>query len=278
MSWSATAYVKKLKAAPDGTPLTKGQKLLLFVLADYHNEERGYAWASLTRIATESLLSRSGVIRAIKTLQIKGILHIIRDLNASKTRVTNRYQFHGIDDTSRCASTLPLGAPVHYPRCASTLPLGAPVHHIFPKNLSNQSLQKKEKPTVCELTYHDETEVVEANCRFQEFWQTYPPRNGKRLEQAATKALFLQLSVQDQVLAVQAARNYAEAIKAQGLNAKDPKRFLRDLEGHEPWRDWITPAVLTREQRPPPPPPKTDPIGRGHWTRVYGNPRDHGYV
>jgi hypothetical protein len=114
--------------------------------------------------------------------------------------------------------------------------------------------------------------------RFQEFWQIYPPRSGKRVEKDATEALFLKLSTQDQILAVTAARNYAEALKAQGLSAKDPKRFLRDGQGHEPWRDWIIPAPLSSAQRPPPPPPKNDPIGRGHWSSVYGNPKDHGYT
>lgn len=81
--------------------------------------------------------------------------------------------------------------------------------------------------------------------RFQEFWQAYPARNGKKLERGATYALFAKLSIQDQALAVLAARNYAEALKDQGISAKDPKRWLRDAKGHEPWRDWIEPAQPT---------------------------------
>lgn len=38
--------------------------------------------------------------------------------------------------------------------------------------------------------------------RFQEFWQAYPARNGKKLEKAATDALFRKLSIQDQAHAV----------------------------------------------------------------------------
>ena len=87
--------------------------------------------------------------------------------------------------------------------------------------------------------------------RFQEYWQTYPARNGKRVEKGATEALFLKLSIQDQALAVIAARNYAESLKHQGLSAKDPKRFIRDGQGQEPWRDWITPAVAEPTQRRP---------------------------
>lgn len=86
--------------------------------------------------------------------------------------------------------------------------------------------------------------------RFQEFWQAYPARNGKKLEKAATEALFRKLSIQDQALAVQAARNYAEALKDQGISAKDPKRFLRDGKGHEPWRDWIDPVQPSSASEP----------------------------
>ena len=263
MSWLATAYVKDLRMRPDGKKVTKAQKLVLFVLADYYNNERGDAWCSLRNLARESLHTPSGLVRVLHTMELAGLLVITRDPRAAKTRVTNRYQFTALDPvTSDHRST----------------GLLTPGQHIFPKNLSNQSFQLQEKPTVCKSTQLIKTEDSESNSRFQEFWQTYPPRNGKRLEKAAVTALFLKFSDQDQVLAVQAARNYAEALKAQGLNSKDPKRFLRDGLGHEPWRDWIEPAVLSQEQRPPPPPPKTDPIGRGHWASVYGNPKDQGYA
>lgn len=77
--------------------------------------------------------------------------------------------------------------------------------------------------------------------RFDEFWQTFPPRDGKKLERAETRRRFLALSPADQALAVQAARTYARSLVTSGLAAKDPKRFLRDGRGNEPWRDWIDP-------------------------------------
>jgi hypothetical protein len=60
-------------------------------------------------------------------------------------------------------------------------------------------------------------------------------------------------------------------------------RFQADL-------DWATRDVnigkimsgkysCERQQQPtvPPPPPKNDPIGRGQWSKTYGDPRKHGY-
>lgn len=39
----------------------------------------------------------------------------------------------------------------------------------------------------------------------------------------------------------------------------------------------LTKSKPPTKQTPPPPPPKTDPIGRGQWKNVYGNPKDYGY-
>src|SRR5437588_12832528 len=57
MSWEATAFVKGLGACPDGAPLSRGQKLLLFCLADYHNTDYRAAWPSVPTLARDSLTS-----------------------------------------------------------------------------------------------------------------------------------------------------------------------------------------------------------------------------
>jgi len=77
MSWANVAYVKKLKAAPDGTPISKSEKLLLYVLADYHNESTGEAWVSLERLAAEALDTQAEVVRIVRGLELKGVLEII---------------------------------------------------------------------------------------------------------------------------------------------------------------------------------------------------------
>ena len=69
MSWEATAYVKELRACPDSAPLSRGQKLLAFILADYHNTDNRRAWPSVPTLATESLTSLSQVKRDLAYLQ-----------------------------------------------------------------------------------------------------------------------------------------------------------------------------------------------------------------
>lgn len=84
MSWANIAYIKKLKAAPDGTPISKSEKLFLFVLADYHDETSGEAWFSLPRIAEDSLRSQAEVVRTLQGLERKALLRIIRDPEAPR--------------------------------------------------------------------------------------------------------------------------------------------------------------------------------------------------
>ena len=69
MSWHATAWVKDLHRCPDGALLSRGQKLLLFVLADYHNTSAKQAWPSVLTLASESLLSISQAKRDLKYLE-----------------------------------------------------------------------------------------------------------------------------------------------------------------------------------------------------------------
>jgi len=81
---------------------------------------------------------------------------------------------------------------------------------------------------------------------FDEFWNIYPSRNGKKLERAETLKRFIALKNGDKELCLQAAKHYSESeLVKQGFGIKDPKRFLRDGKGNEYWREWIDP-----EQKP----------------------------
>ncbi len=97
MSWAATSYVKKLRSAPNGEAITKGEKLVLFVIADYHNDERGDAWASMARLAFESLHSRRGVVKTVQALERKKVLSVYRSPDAATKRITNRYRFPALE-------------------------------------------------------------------------------------------------------------------------------------------------------------------------------------
>jgi hypothetical protein len=83
------------------------------------------------------------------------------------------------------------------------------------------------------------------NPRFIRFWDTYPERNGKKIEQGETSRRFNKLSESDQELAIQAAQNYATSKRVKDGFGKDPKRFLGNNGSSQYWRDWVTPEKLT---------------------------------
>lgn len=79
------------------------EKLLLFVLADYHNEERNCAWAGLTSISKAALTSRRHIVTLLDDLERKGTLIIQR-----RTHETNLYWFVGLPSE---ATSLPRELP-----------------------------------------------------------------------------------------------------------------------------------------------------------------------
>lgn len=92
MSWKATAYVKPLTQHPDGTKLTAREKLILFVLADSHNEDRGNcAWIGIEKAARDSLTSRSRFIEILGRLERMGTIAVERREGKS-----NLYRFPGL--------------------------------------------------------------------------------------------------------------------------------------------------------------------------------------
>ena len=97
MSWKATAYVKPLRAAPDCTPLSRGEKFLLFILADYHNDEQRAAWPSGAALARDALMTLRHVRNLISSLKAKGILCTSQRQSPEGDFDTNLYHFHAID-------------------------------------------------------------------------------------------------------------------------------------------------------------------------------------
>lgn len=97
MSWKTTAYVKPLRAAPDGTSLSRGEKLLLFILADYHNDEHRAAWPSGAVLARDALMTLRHVRNLISSLRAKGILCTSQRQSPEGDFDTNLYHFHAID-------------------------------------------------------------------------------------------------------------------------------------------------------------------------------------
>jgi hypothetical protein len=116
VSWKATAYVKPLRTAPDGSALSRGEKFLLFILADYHNDEQRAAWPSAAALARDALMTLRHVRNLLSSLKAKGVICTSQRHSPEGDFDTNLYHFHSIDcddsheGGSEIISLPPLGA------------------------------------------------------------------------------------------------------------------------------------------------------------------------
>ena len=79
---------------------------------------------------------------------------------------------------------------------------------------------------------------------FDIFWNTYPSRNGKKIDKPEALKRYCQFSEKDLPLINQAAINYANSKDVkQGIGIRDAKRFLKD----DYWKDWIESEQTTGE-------------------------------
>ncbi|MBS0164744.1 MAG: hypothetical protein JSR29_01550 [Nitrospira sp.] len=77
---------------------------------------------------------------------------------------------------------------------------------------------------------------------FEDFWKSYPARNGKRLGRAEAVQKWNRLKTEDRKQVLIAVHHYANSkLVSEGIGIKDPHRWLINGKGNEPWRDWIEP-------------------------------------
>lgn len=72
MSWKASGWAKGVSG------ISRSEKLLLLILADYYNDEAKAAWPSISTLATEALMSERHVQRLLDSLAAKGVIQISR--------------------------------------------------------------------------------------------------------------------------------------------------------------------------------------------------------
>jgi hypothetical protein len=105
LSVAAVAYVKELRECPDGAELTRPHKLLLFVLADYHNTAKRVAWPSLPVLAEESLASLAQVKRDLRYLQDHCMIRQIHPKASGRGHFCE-YMFLGLDAPAELEAAL----------------------------------------------------------------------------------------------------------------------------------------------------------------------------
>ena len=100
-SWEATRWAKKIIVCPNGELITRTEKLLLQIIADYHGENG--CTASVATLAGDSLLSRRQAHRLLASLERKRVLRL------QKTPGRPSHYFLNVDAPVRRPA---VGAPV----------------------------------------------------------------------------------------------------------------------------------------------------------------------
>ena len=112
--------------------LTSSEKLILFFLASYMGN-KSHCWPSYKSLEEDSSLSRSTLIRAIKSLEKKLVIKIIKDKN-----MNNVYSFYPqILSTGGVMVTLP-----------SVMVTPGVVSQRHPNNISNNIINKRAVATL----------------------------------------------------------------------------------------------------------------------------------
>ena len=78
---------------------------------------------------------------------------------------------------------------------------------------------------------------------FDQFWNLYPKRNGKKIGKALSKGKFLKLKNTDLPNIIVATENYVESKQVKEGYAKDPERFFKN----DFWKEWIEPEQTEQD-------------------------------
>ena len=92
------------KWAKTVTGLSSPEKFVLICLADYFNDELGYAYPAQETIATFTGLNRSTINRACKSLQRKGLISWKHQHKNSGRYSSNKYVLHRVADSHTAES------------------------------------------------------------------------------------------------------------------------------------------------------------------------------
>lgn len=111
MSIHAMAWAKAITHGPDGTMLTRTQKLALLVLADYHHGESGFATVGMARLAREALMSERHARTVTQQLEAMGLLRIERRRLDAGHNAVNKYRLPALSPEGAMTTSAPATRP-----------------------------------------------------------------------------------------------------------------------------------------------------------------------
>ena len=91
MSFPALGQAINFKHYADGTKMRQVDKAILMYITYRYNDEIGYAWAGIERIADDCCTSKPTLLESLKRLGDGGLIEVVATRNAIGGRSNNRY-------------------------------------------------------------------------------------------------------------------------------------------------------------------------------------------
>ncbi|MGI8426069.1 MAG: hypothetical protein ACR2M4_05625 [Actinomycetota bacterium] len=205
-----------------------GARLALISIANHADRLGGNSYVSFKTIGLEARISRRAAIYAVQRLEIDGHIRI---KTAAGPHGENIYEIVGLAPEPSEETSPPPSEETSPPkRRGSEAPSEAPSEAgDIPSFTEPLTTNHKPKDIRADSTESD----------FEEFWKTYPSRNGKKLERAKADSAWKKLNKSQRDSAQNAVGNYRSACDLGQTLAKDAFRWLQSRA----FEDWLTPAV-----------------------------------
>ena len=117
---------------------------MLICLADYFNDDLGYAFPAQETIANYTCLERSTISRACKSLKQKGLISWKHQHNDSGRYLSNKYVLHRVADNHMAESNISVLQSATYP-CGTAQQKHLSKHLNLTLNNTNKYKSKKGK-------------------------------------------------------------------------------------------------------------------------------------
>lgn len=244
MSWQTTAWVAKESRSTGNT------RLVFMMLANHMGPCGDNAYPSLETLAREAggrdtPLSRNTVIAAIKRLEELGEILVYEAAGkGTGGRPTNRYELphvegweppHGIEARRDFRATL---APKSDDDFRAVEPDLSRDSEGLSRGLERARVSLLEQPKDLEQT--PRVRVIEsADYEFEEFWSSYPKRNGAKAGKVNARKQWVRLKPHERVEARAALDRYAAAKNGY---PEDAERYLRH-------KRWVGLEIETADER-----------------------------
>lgn len=165
--------------------LTASEKIVVTALLLHRNQKSGACYPGLARISRLSSLSRMTVFRVLDSLEKKGIIERKRRFTDCGDYDTNAYSMGGWyhSDTTPYHDDTTVVSPCDY---------GWYHHDTLTENLNREDKQKNpsSQSSLLDSKPIGEIRAGEIRAAFEEFWQVYPKRQGKKAALAEFEKIF----------------------------------------------------------------------------------------